>query len=128
MNNLKDIATRGDIELLINSFYDKVKTDKIIGYFFSDVVKVDWKKHLPVMYNFWESIIFGTPVYEGNPMKPHMMLHEKSPMESRHFEQWLKLFLATVDELFKGEKAEFTKQRALSIATVMQIKIIEKNK
>ncbi len=125
---LKDIENRKDIEILINSFYDKVKEDKIIGYFFSEVINVDWEKHLPTMYNFWESIIFGTPVYEGNPMRPHMSLHEKSPMESRHFEQWLKLFTSTVDEHFSGEKAEFTKQRAMSIATVMQIKIIEKNK
>lgn len=54
----KDIEDRKDIELLINSFYDKVKQDAIIGSFFTEVVQVNWEKHLPVMYNFWENIVF----------------------------------------------------------------------
>jgi len=35
------------------------------------------------------------------------------------------LFNQTIDELFEGEKAEQAKQRALSIATVMQINIAQ---
>ncbi len=42
-----------------------------------------------------------------------------------HFQRWILLFNETVDELFKGEKAELIKQRALSISTVMQIKILQ---
>jgi len=38
-------------------------------------------------------------------------------------QQWIKLFNEKVDEIFEGEKAEWIKQRAGSIATVMQIKI-----
>ena len=45
-------------------------------------------------------------------------------MSKAHFDHWLMLFTTTVDDLFEGEKAEQTKQRATSIATVMQIKII----
>ena len=37
----------------------------------------------------------------------------------------IKLFTTTVDELFAGSNAEQVKQRALSIATVMRIKIAE---
>jgi hemoglobin len=124
----KDIENRADVELLINSFYEKVKLDNLIGFFFNDVAKVNWTTHLPVMYNFWENIIFGTPVYQGNPFSPHVALHEKSPMEAKHFEQWQKLFLATVEELFSGPNAELTMQRAMSIATVMQFKIAGYNK
>jgi len=40
-----------------------------------------------------------------------------------HFQKWLLLFTETVDQLFEGEKAELAKQRATSIATVMQIKM-----
>ena len=67
----KDIENRNDIELLINSFYDKVKKDKTIGYIFNDVAKVNWEAHLPVMYNFWEGIIFNKSTYNGNPMVVH---------------------------------------------------------
>jgi hemoglobin len=119
-----DIKNKKDIELLINTFYEKVKVDQTIGYFFNEVVAVNWEKHLPKMYDFWENVIFNTGVYEGNPMQQHQNLHQKSPMSKEHFDHWLKLFKSTVDDLFEGEKAEQTKQRATSIATVMQLKII----
>ncbi len=119
-----DIVNRKDIELLINSFYDKVKVDAVIGYFFDKVIPVNWEKHLPTMYNFWENVVFNTGGYEGNPMIQHQHIHQKSPMTKAHFDQWLKLFTETVDELYVGEKAELIKQRAVSIATVMQIKVL----
>jgi hemoglobin len=86
-------------------------------------VKVNWESHLPVMYDFWENIIFHTGAYTGNPMQVHEQLHHQSPLLSSHFERWLVLFNETVDELYTGEKAFMAKHRALSIATVMQIKI-----
>lgn len=120
-----DIKDRKDIELLINSFYDKVKQDTIIGFFFTDVVQVNWEKHLPVMYDFWENIVFQTGSYNGNPMDKHLELNKKSLITMEHFQRWVLLFNETVEELFSGAKAEFIKQRALSIATVMQIKILQ---
>jgi hemoglobin len=54
----KDIIDRTDIENLVNRFYDKVKKDDLIGFIFNDVAKLDWEKHLPTMYDFWEGIIF----------------------------------------------------------------------
>ncbi|MDX1940419.1 MAG: group III truncated hemoglobin [Saprospiraceae bacterium] len=119
-----DIRNRQDIELLINSFYDKVKKDPTIGYFFNKVIAVNWEKHLPVMYNFWESILFYTGSYEGNPMMLHLQLHQKSPLQVPHFQQWLYLFTETTDELFEGENAELIKQKAHNIAGIMQVKII----
>jgi len=40
-----------------------------------------------------------------------------------HFQRWIHLFTETVDELFEGNTSELAKQRATSIATVMQIKM-----
>ena len=121
----KDIDSREDIVKLVNSFYDKVKMDPVIGYIFNDAVKVNWEKHLPVMYNFWENVIFFTGTYNGNPMIIHQHVNKVVPLHKEHFERWLKLFTETVDEFFEGEKAELAKQRALSIATVIQIKILQ---
>lgn len=119
----RDIESRDDVIVLVNLFYEKVKKDEQINYFFTDVVKVNWESHLPVMYDFWENIIFHTGAYAGNPMQVHQHLHQQSPLLTSHFERWLTLFNETVDELYTGEKAFQVKQRALSIATVMQIKI-----
>ncbi len=119
----KDITNRADIELLINCFYDKVKKDPLIAFFFTEVVPVNWETHLPVMYGFWENIILFSGAYEGNPMAKHKTIHQKCPMKMEHFQRWTSLFTETVGELFEGDKAELAKQRAMSIATVMQIKM-----
>jgi hemoglobin len=120
----KDITQRKDIELLVNSFYDKVKQDPEIGPIFSDVAHVNWEKHLPVMYDFWENIIFQTGNYTGNPMTAHFRIHEKHPFTKAHFTRWLALFQETLNDCFEGQNTELARQRALSIATVMEIKLI----
>lgn len=121
----KDIENRADIILLVNTFYEKVKPDPTIGFFFSKTVNVNWEKHLPVMYNFWENIIFHVGTYSGNPMQHHISLHQKDPIRKEHFDRWIALFNETISELFEGVHAEQARQRALSIATVMQINIAQ---
>ena len=120
----KDIESKDDIKRLVDRFYEKIKADQTIGYIFTDVAHVNWEKHLPVMYNFWENTLFYTGSYDGNPMELHKHLHRLMPLTTKHFQQWTALFNATVDELFKGKIANLAKQRAISIATVMQIKIL----
>jgi len=123
----KDITSKADIEMLVNRFYDKVKVDDLIGYFFTKVVQVNWDKHLPVMYRFWDNALFFTGVYEGKPLEIHEHLNQLSPLSVEHFQRWNELFTQTVDELFEGEKAILAKERSLSISTVMQLKILKKN-
>ena len=120
----KDIATTADIQLLVDTFYEKVKADATIGYIFTEMVTVNWEKHLPVMYKFWENSLFYTGSYEGNPMELHKHLNRIIPLSADYFKQWTLLFTTTVDELFEGKTAALAKQRAVSIATVMQIKIL----
>ncbi len=121
----KDIENRTDIESLIRSFYEKVKTDETIGYIFNDIVKVNWEKHFPVMFDFWENVLFYTGNYDGNPVEIHQHLNRVIPLTATHFKQWNKLFSQTVDELFEGTTAMLAKQKAVSISTVMQIKILK---
>ena len=121
----KDIQNRSDIEILVKAFYEKVKTDSLIGPIFNEVIQVNWENHLPVMFDFWENTLFYTGSYTGNPMKLHQHLNGIFPLTSEHFKQWNILFISTVDELFEGDKALLAKQRATSISTVMQIKIVQ---
>lgn len=121
----RDIENRADIELLVNEFYRKVTEDDVIGFIFSDIVKMNWEKHLPVMYDFWDNALFFTGTYSGNPMNLHKHLHHIRPLDSKHFSRWVDLFLATVDEYFEGEKASLARQRAISIAAVMEEKILQ---
>ncbi|MFZ7116447.1 MAG: group III truncated hemoglobin [Bacteroidota bacterium] len=121
----KDITGRADIELAIRSFYDKVVADDTIGFIFNDIAKVNWEKHLPVMYDFWENVLFFTGKYSGDPMNVHKHLNNIIELNMQHFARWTLLFNQTIDELFQGENAERAKQRALSIATIMQVKLAE---
>jgi hemoglobin len=120
----RDIENRRDIETLVDYFYEKIKSDSIIGYIFTDIAHVNWEKHLPVMYSFWENAIFYTGTYNGNPMQIHQHLHRVANLKTEHFEQWIRLFTSSVDELFEGDNANLIKQRAISISTAMQIKIL----
>lgn len=123
MTQKSDIASREDIQLLIDSFYRKVVKDDVIGHFFTKVVILNWDKHIPLMYDFWETTLFHKAIYKGNPLKTHLDLHRISELNENHFERWLSLFKSTIDESFKGPKAELAKQRAISIATIIRVKI-----
>lgn len=121
MNN--DIQTREDIVRLVDIFYDKVKTDPTIGYIFDQVAKVDWSRHLPVMYAFWGSILLGEKSFDGNPMKKHVELGRITPMTEVEFSAWKKLFTQTVYELFEGSKADEAVLHAENIARLMLFNI-----
>lgn len=118
-----DIRNREDLYLLMKTFYEKLLADKSIGYLFTDVAKIDLDHHLPILVDFWDSLLFQSDTYRKNAMQPHMVLHSKSPLQKHHFETWLRYFKETVDHLFEGEKAFIAKERATSIATMMQLKL-----
>ena len=64
------------------------------------------------MYRFWESMLLGAGSYRGAPFPKHAVL----PVQQAHFERWLTLFVAAVNENFSGQKSEEAKGRALCIA------------
>ena len=107
-----DIETTADIRKLVDRFYDGVKRDPLLAPVFNDIAAVDWPSHLATLYAFWETLLLGSGTYQGAPFAKHAVL----PVEKAHFDRWLQLFLATVDENFSGPKAEEAKGRALSIA------------
>lgn len=109
---MNDISDGDDVKTLVDRFYDKVKRDGLLAPVFNEIARVDWPQHLPAMYRFWESLLLGAGTYQGAPFPKHAVL----PIAQEHFERWLALFVATVDELFEGSKAMEAKSRALCIA------------
>jgi hemoglobin len=123
MKILHDIRNRDDIRRLVDEFYTRVLADEQIGFIFKDIAQINLEHHMPIMYDFWETTLFHSNAYRGNPIQVHIDLHRKVRLEKEHFERWLTIFNETINDLFDGEKAELAKIRALSIATIMQIKI-----
>ena len=120
---MKEIENRKDIEFLVDTFYKSVVVDDVIGSFFNEVVKLDWAKHIPVMYDFWETTLLGQGNYKGNPMQTHIQLSEKKAMTSKHFDRWLNLWEKTIEQHFEGNKALEAVSRAKQISAVMKFKI-----
>ena len=108
----KDIANREDIDLLINRFYAKLLEDNTINYILNDVVKIDMETHLPIIADFWESVLLNRNIYYNNPMKIHLDIQNKTPLLKHHFDTWLACFNSTIDELFEGSVALKAKERA----------------
>lgn len=120
---MKDIQSREDIVTLVDRFYKKVLFDDLIGIFFNEIVKLDTKVHIPIMYDFWESTLLGSRSYKGNPMIKHIQLDRIKSIKQEHFERWIGLWEETVGENFNGEKAALAIQRAKQIGDLMQHKL-----
>jgi hemoglobin len=118
-----DIRDIDDIKILLDTFYIKVLKDETIGYIFNDVAKINMIDHMPVLYNFWDSVLFGTASYKGNAILKHIELNKMERLTDEHFDQWIKLFYETIDELFIGAIATLAKEKAKSLRFMMQHKI-----
>ena len=120
---MKDIETPEDIKLLVDSFYDDVQLNPLLGNIFNEVMKTNWDKHLPKMYGFWENIVFQTGNYRGRPFLPHLEVNAKETLTANHFNTWLQLFHQTIDKHFSGPKAEELKFKSQNIKEIWNFKI-----
>ncbi len=111
-----DIEAREDVERLVRAFYGRALTDPQIGFIFTDVAGLDLEAHVPVITSFWETILLGAQSYGGGAFAVHASLNRLVELRSGHFERWLVLWRATVDELFAGPTAEEAKRHAERVA------------
>ena len=116
---MKDIETSQDIQLMVNEFYGKVQHDELIGPIFEKVVQGNWQPHLTKMYGFWETIVLDVHHYSGSPFQKHIPLDISKP----HFDRWLSLFHSTIDDHFKGEKANEVKKRSTQMGLMFEYKL-----
>lgn len=124
----KDIENREDIYLLVKTFYVKLMNDDLMIHFFEDFKNpTHLEEHLQTLVDFWDNILFYSGGYRKNAMQPHLKMQQQKPFSEEHFNHWLSSFNDSVDALFEGVNSHAAKSRALSIATVMKIKIFELN-
>jgi hemoglobin len=124
---MKDIQNQDDLYLLVDEFYKKLLSDASIAYIFTDVIKIKIEEHLPILVTFWSQAILNTGGYTNNLTQIHLDVDKKEHLTPELFTIWLSHFNKTVDGHFKGENAEKIKTQALSIATILQIKITHQN-
>lgn len=115
----EDIADRDDVDLLVRSFYRYAAMDELIGPMFF-AADMDWPFHLAKLTDFWSWQLFGVRGYEGQPLRAHEPVHERTPFADEHYDRWLELFISTVDEYFVGPTAELAKQRATKMVRALR--------
>ena len=84
---------------------------------------MNWETHLPKMYDFWDTVMFRSGTFRGDPIAAHAKLIPKTDMGRERFDHWLTLFRRTVAELFEGEKAGHIVRCAEDMANVIFSKI-----
>lgn len=113
---LTDLRDRDDVYRLVSEFYRRAFADELLGPIFTDIAQMNLDHHLPIICDFWETVLFRAGLYRRNALAIHMSLNARAPLGAEHFDRWLALWSQTVDEHFAGEKAELAKVQAGRIA------------
>lgn len=116
---MKEISSRAEIALLVNTFYAEIKKDPMLGPIFNKhIAEEQWPKHLETLTDFWETNLFGVAKFKGNPTLKHFNVDMNLPkgIKQEHFGKWLQLWFQTIDKLFVGELAHKAKEAARRMA------------
>ena len=103
---MRDLVDRQDVEALVEGFYREVLADSLLGPIFTEVARIDLTRHLPIMADFWETVLFAAGTYQRNALQVHRALHAKTPLGEVQFARWLELWEEAVRGRFAGEKAD----------------------
>ena len=99
------------IERVVKSFYDKARTDILIGYHFRHIH--DFDSHIPRIVHFWEIQLKGASL----KMEPFDLIgaHKYLGIKVGEVNRWVKLFLETMDEekIDPELKSEWTQKTLL---------------
>ena len=115
----QDILNIEDVKLLVNSFYDKIRTNELLGPIFNGIIQDRWPVHLEKMVRFWQTVLLEDHTYFGSPFVPHAKL----PVTQQHFDVWLELWHSTINQHFSGAKADEAKWRGDKMAVMFLSKI-----
>ena len=106
------------IDRLVRDFYGKVRLDPTLGPIFNERVQ-DWEHHFRQLGAFWSSMTLGSGAYAGSPMQKHIGL----PVDSRHFDRWLRLFAETAMETCPPDAARLFLERAIRVAESLELAV-----
>lgn len=125
-----DLNKREHIEKLVKTFYSKVKQDELLGPFFNARIKGEkaWEEHLKLLVDFWDLNLLEKKGFNGNPAMAHQKVDKsfKHSISTTHFDRWVEIWTATIDQSFEGEMAEKAKTKANNMAKGMYKKILDK--
>ena len=84
--------TKEHIKELVTHFYSRVQKDELLSPVFNEIARVDWEHHIPLLCQFWNSIMLKTNEYHGKAYLKHVLLQKQAEIHEAHFDRWLNLF------------------------------------
>jgi hypothetical protein len=96
------------IQSVVDSFYEKAKSDIIIGYHFRHIE--DFDKHLPKIYLFWALQVLELNKEEKKEILSHVNLenivkkHKYLKVKKGEIGRWVLLFQQIIESQFKKYK------------------------
>jgi hemoglobin len=112
--------TEESLKRLVDSFYDRVRRDPLIGPVFNAAI-ADWPDHLAKLQAFWSSVMLTSGRYKGRPLPAHIK-HADS-ISSESFERWLAIWRETTSEYFDAQSASALQDKAGRIAESLALGI-----
>lgn len=116
---MKEIVDRDDVSKLVNTFYDKIRKDEVLGSIFEmHLANGRWPAHLEKLTDFWETNLFGIPKFGGNPQRAHAVVDRNLDygVSQDHFSHWVEMWHQTINEMFEGRLANIAKMKAERMA------------
>src|SRR5947209_6245430 len=83
-----DLAGRADVEALLRRFYGGVLVDDVLAEPFAALRMGGLDSHIPVMCDFWETVLFRAGLYRGSALHAHRHV-QRTSLSGRHFVRWL---------------------------------------
>ena len=112
------------ISVLVDTFYDRIRSHEVLGPMFSDTIGSNWEPHLEKMKKFWSSVARNTGQYNGKPVPAHQKLAQ---VRQQDFAIWLDLFRQTLaDTAPTPEAADYFMERADRIARSLQMAMFDR--
>ena len=124
---MKVELTKEHIQQLVTHFYLRVQKDELLGPIFNDVAGVDWEHHIPLLCQFWNSVMLKTNEYKGNAYMKHVLIGQEALIQEEYFTHWLDLFGQEAVKYLPPDAAAEIVQRALLIAKSLQFAMLNKH-
>jgi hemoglobin len=123
MTERRSLKTKEDVNLLVTTFYGKIKDDALLGPIFNGMIS-DWEAHLQLLTNFWCKHLRIASTYNGNPIEIHRKVDAfaNNSINQEHFGVWINYWIETLDELFEESDEVFLlKNKARKMASFIHI-------
>lgn len=122
---LRDLDDRAQIHDLVVLFYREIVFDDLLEPVFDEVAEVDWTSHIPKLIDYWCRVLLGEQGYDGFMLGAHQRVSDIEAFRPEHFDQWFKLWVASIDSHWAGPRAEQAKAHAVHMGGVLARHLID---